>query len=82
VRFGRHGEVRDATLEVTVGDEEVAAHVRHRRSQYREITVGLTQAQYEYLREEALNRTTSIAQLVRELLQEELPRFPEDVSRE
>jgi len=56
--------------------------VRRRRSQYREITVGLTPAQYEYLREEARTRTTSIAQLVREMLQQELPRFPEDVSRE
>jgi hypothetical protein len=55
---------------------------RRRRTQYREITVGLTPAQYEYLREEARTRTTSIAQLVREMLQQELPRFPEDVSRE
>lgn len=59
-----------------------AAPGRHHRTQYREITVGLTPAQYEYLREEARTRTTSIAQLVREMLQEQLPRFPEDVSRE
>jgi hypothetical protein len=55
---------------------------RRRPSRYRDITVGLTKAQYEYLREEAVARTTSIGQLIRELLQEQLPRFPQDVSKE
>jgi hypothetical protein len=52
-----------------------AAHSRRRPSQYREITVGLTTAQYAYLHEEAVARTTSIGQLVRELIQEQLPRW-------
>ena len=44
-------------------------------TQYREITVGLTPAQYAYLRDEATARTTSIAQLVREMLHEQLPAY-------
>jgi hypothetical protein len=40
---------------------------------YRDITIGLTPAQYAYLRAEAEARTTSIGQLVREILAEYLP---------
>lgn len=45
----------------------------HRGTHYREITVGLTPAQYAYLHAEAEARTTSIAQLIREMLKEQLP---------
>jgi len=44
-----------------------------RPTHYREITVGLTPAQYAYLEAEAVARTTSIAQLIREMLTEYLP---------
>jgi hypothetical protein len=44
-----------------------------RGTHYRDITVGLTAAQYAYLQAEAVARTTSIAQLVREILTEYLP---------
>jgi hypothetical protein len=40
---------------------------------YRDITVGLTQAQYAYLHAEAEARTTSVGQLIREMLTEYLP---------
>jgi hypothetical protein len=44
-----------------------------RPTHYRDITVGLTPAQYAYLAAEAAARTTSIAQLIREMLTEHLP---------
>jgi hypothetical protein len=49
---------------------------------YRDITVSLTRAQYDYLKLEADARTTSISQLIREALQENLPPLPDDVTKE
>jgi hypothetical protein len=44
-----------------------------RGGRFRDITIGLTQSQYAYLHAEAEARTTSVGQLIREMLTDYLP---------